>query len=448
MALCLVGLGAAVYLAVLHWQVHNQPGHVSFCALSEHVNCDTAAMSSYSRVAGVPVATWGILFYGLLLVLLGWGLLARRPPWPWGILSALNAASVGVSAFLGLVSHAIIQSLCLFCALLYLVNALGAVACALGLRQTGVPGRAAASLPLLGLLAGLAAFSLHAPEALVDAWPWMLGLGLPALALLLAFLARAPLAGARAWAGSLAHDLAFPFRRRALGLGLCLLAAGAVAAVLVLVPRLYPRGPAALAGGLEGMATGRTPEGHAWIGAAEPEVTIVEFSDYECPFCGRAHESVRQVVRENRDWVRLVHLHFPLDRRCNRMLKRPFHLHACDSALAAVCADRQDAFWKMNDALFARRGGLDAGGLSMLAGELGLDVERFRECMRGADAPGLVQRDIEAGLAQQFRGTPAFLLGDEKVLGQKDRAWWLEAVRRHRAGEGAKDGGPADPGGR
>ncbi|HSA23548.1 MAG TPA: vitamin K epoxide reductase family protein, partial [Myxococcota bacterium] len=110
MALCLVGLGAAVYLAVLHWQVHNQPGHVSFCALSEHVNCDTAAMSSYSRVAGVPVATWGILFYGLLLVLLGWGLLARRPPWPWGILSALNAASVGVSAFLGLVSHAIIQS--------------------------------------------------------------------------------------------------------------------------------------------------------------------------------------------------------------------------------------------------------------------------------------------------------------------------------------------------
>ncbi len=446
--LSLVGLGASAYLSVLHWKVHNQPGHVSFCALSEAVNCDTAALSSYSRVAGVPVATWGILFYSLFTALAAWGLLARRAPWPWGLASALNAAAVGVSAFLALVSEAIIQSLCLFCTALYLVNALAAGVCVLGMRRAGLPSRGAAAPPLVGLLGGLAAFGLHAPGSLGEAWPWLAGLGAPGLALLALVLVRRPLHGARAWGGAVVHDLRFPFRRRWVGVALAALAAGVVAAALILVPRMYARGPAVLAGGPEGLATGRTPEGHAWIGAEHPEVTIVEFSDYECPFCGRAHEVVRTVVREHRDWLRLVHVHFPLDQKCNRMLERPFHLRACESAMAAVCADAQGAFWRVNDALFGRRGGLDAGGLAVLAGELGLDVTRFRACMRDAATREAVARDIELGLARRFRGTPAFLLGDELVLGLKDQAWWREAVRRQRAGGRERDGGSQDPRGR
>jgi protein-disulfide isomerase/uncharacterized membrane protein len=430
--LALFGLGASGYLAMLHWQVHNQPGHVSFCAISEKVNCDTVSMSAYSRAVGVPVAVWGLLFYGLLLTLALWGRRARRPPWPWAAAWVLNAAAVGVSVFLFLVSEIVIQSLCLFCMSLYLVNALGAGVVLRGLAGCGLPGRLAAALPLLGLFGGLAAFAAHAPDALGAAWPWLLGLGVPALVALAALLGRRPLAGAPALVAAVRHDLAFPFRRPLLGLGLLGLAAALAAGAVLGVPRLYPQGEARIAGGFEGLAAGRTAEGHPWIGAARPELTIVEYSDYECPFCRQAHELVRELVRENRDWLRLVHVHFPLDQACNPMLSRPFHLHACDSARAALCAEEQDAFWSMNDRLFVRRGGLGEGGLVMLAEELGLDKARFRECLGSERTARALKQDVALGLARSFRGTPAFVLGGETVLGLKDSAWWREAIQRHR----------------
>ena len=104
LALALLGLATAVYLSVLHWQVHNVPGHVSFCALSEKVNCDTVALSPQSWLLGVPVSTWAALYYLLFACLLAWGWLLRRPPFPRHLLAAMQGPALGLSVYLALVA--------------------------------------------------------------------------------------------------------------------------------------------------------------------------------------------------------------------------------------------------------------------------------------------------------------------------------------------------------
>jgi protein-disulfide isomerase len=216
---------------------------------------------------------------------------------------------------------------------------------------------------------------------------------------------------------------------------LAAVSAGLVAAVLTVTPRLYLERESEIAGGITGMAVGRTAEGHNWIGAERPEVVIVEYSDYECPHCRLAHQVVREVVRERQDWLRLVHVHMPLDHTCNPALGgRPFHRYSCACARAAICADRQDRFWEVNDALFIRRGGLDAGGLTILAASMGLDAEAFRACMKSAETEGRLRADL--GLCRRLGlkpATPTFSLEGMVIVGSKKKEWWAAAVDKMRA---------------
>ncbi len=439
----LVGLGLSIYLSVLHWNVHCQPGYESFCAVSEEVNCDTVALSKYSMVASVPISSWGMLFYSLMAILGVWGFFVRRPPWPWALAGLLNAAAMGAAAFLFLASELIIHSFCIVCMALYAVNVLSALVCILGQRRAGLPPSTAASLPLGGLLLGTLGFVVDSPQTLQQGWPGVAALAGLSLIALAGLNLRRGLVHAKRWAEGLVQDLTLPFSRPLTGAGLSLLAAGAAVAVLVGSPMLYPESSNEIAGGIEDIGHGRTHQGHAWIGAEHPEVTIVEYSDYECPVCRMAHEIVRQVVRKNKDWLRLVHVHMPLDQACNPRLGRPFHRHACECALATVCADEQGAFWPMNDQMFIRRCGLDSGGLTelaVLAENMGLDAEAFRDCMKSARA----RRALAGNLAECRRlrlklATPIFRLGDRVLMGlmnkdrsPRDQKWWIRETARLR----------------
>lgn len=235
-------------------------------------------------------------------------------------------------------------------------------------------------------------------------------------------------------------DLAVLFRRPLVGGGLSAVLVCVGVALLFATPYMYPRQDDVIAYGTQDIGIGRTEEGHNWIGAEAPAVVIVEYSDYECPYCRMAHEVIRQVVRERKDWLRLVHVHVPLDHSCNPMLRRPFHRHACDCARAAICADRQNRFWVMNDALFIRRCGLDAGGLAMLAEKLGLDVGAFRVCMREQETEDVLQenlaecRDVVDQCRRMGRrfGTPTFVVGDRVISGLKKREFWMRLVESQR----------------
>jgi uncharacterized membrane protein/protein-disulfide isomerase len=432
----LVGLGTSVYLSVLHWQVYNQPGHESFCAVSEAVNCDTVALSRFSLILGVPLSTWGILFY-LVLVILGlWGFCRREAPWPWGLLGLQNALAVGLSTFQFLISEFVIQAFCIMCVTLCVVNATTAVLCVLGQRKAGFPAAAPAGLLLSALVVGLLVFVGWFPQLYSH----------PILAIILVLAAGAVYLGRK---GKLIEnkllsqwykDVAILFRRPLVGGGLSAAAVCVGVTLLIVTPHMYPQQNDVIAFGIQDIGTGRTQAGHNWIGAEAPELVIVEYSDYECPFCRKAHEVIRQVVRERKGWLRLVHVHVPLDHSCNPMLRKPFHRHACDCARAAICADRQNRFWVMNDALFVRRCGLDAGGLAMLAEKLGLDVPVFRTCMKAPETENLLQEDLAEcrAVAEECRhagrrfGTPTFTVLDKVVVGLKKKEYWIRLVEELR----------------
>lgn len=436
----LVGLGASIYLSVLHWQVHNRPGHESFCAVSEEVNCDTVALSRFSTIFGVPVSSWGALFYLVFIILALWGFLRRDPPWPWGLLGLLNLVAVGLSAFQFAISKFVIQSFCIMCIILCVVNAAVAVLCVLGQRKADIPASYSTAHLLLALITGFVVFGVWFPH-LYSHWlsPFF---GLAAVcALGLSWLGRD---GRQKLYLQWYKDIGYVFSRPLVGGGLSLAVGCVVVALLLVTPHMYPKQDDVIAFGIEDIGTGRTLEGHNWIGAEKPQVLIVEYSDYECPFCRKAHEILRQIVRERKDWLRLVHVHVPLDHSCNPMLRKPFHKHACDCARAAICADRQDRFWVMNDALFVRRCGLDAGGLTALAENLGLDARAFRYCMKEQTTEDVLQEDLAEcrDVAEECRkmgrrfGTPTFIVGEKVISGLKKREFWVQLVESQRQSSG------------
>jgi len=358
--LCLLGVGVAAELTRIHLFVHTDPSYHSLCAVSEGINCETVATSPYSVFLGLPVSVWGLLGYLLMGALAGWALVPRRlhPRWPFGLLLLLVVFSVGTSVVLAYVSATRIASLCLFCLGSYGINAL--------------------------LLLLLLVFLKRTKSSPVD----LVQTDLRALRL------RPGLTG-----------------------GLLLRGGGMLVLLQVLVPA-YWQTPGWT--DLARLPTGTDEHGHHWIGAAKPRLTIVEFSDYECPHCRAAHKAVRTLAAQYPEQLRLVHRHLPLDQACHPKLKRPFHEQACRFAEAAECAARQGKFWEMNDALFSSQDKVRARDLDPLdlAVRLGLDRSEFKTCLTEHQTADRVQGDLQEALARKLTGTPSFVVGERLFLGR------------------------------
>lgn len=142
-------------------------------------------------------------------------------------------------------------------------------------------------------------------------------------------------------------------------------------------------------------------------GPAEAKVTIVEFSDFECPFCARAEESVTQVMERYAGKVRLVFRHFPL----------PMHANAAKAAQAAACADEQGKFWEMHKQLFANATKLSVPDLKAHAQAVGLDAAKFAECLDQDKMKAKVDGDQKAGAEAGVSGTPAFFINGKMLSG-------------------------------
>ncbi len=142
-------------------------------------------------------------------------------------------------------------------------------------------------------------------------------------------------------------------------------------------------------------------------GPAGARVTVVEFSDFQCPFCSRALPAVQEVEREYGKDVRVVWKHLPL----------PFHPNATPAALAAEAARQQGKFWEMHDRLFAAQQNLSDATYAQLAKELGLDAARFEKARRAPATLARVQEDAAAAAAAGVTGTPTFVVNGEVVLG-------------------------------
>ena len=161
-------------------------------------------------------------------------------------------------------------------------------------------------------------------------------------------------------------------------------------------------------------------------GSASAPITIIEFSDYECPFCKRAEPTVEKVLETYGDKIRLVFRDYPL----------PFHANAKPAALAAACAEEQGKFWEYHHKLFTSAA-LDGDTLRSLAGELGLDQAKFDECLASEKYASVVEKDMADASAVGVRGTPAFFINGRMISGAQPFEKFQEIIDEELARKGA-----------
>jgi protein-disulfide isomerase len=136
-------------------------------------------------------------------------------------------------------------------------------------------------------------------------------------------------------------------------------------------------------------------------------ITIVEFSDFQCPFCSKANASVNEVLKQYEGKVKLVFRHFPLS----------FHAEAPKAAEASLCAQDQNKFWEYHDKLFANQQALKVEDLKKHAADLGLDAARFNDCLDSGKKAEIVQKDMKDGEKVGVSGTPAFFINGIALSG-------------------------------
>ena len=142
-------------------------------------------------------------------------------------------------------------------------------------------------------------------------------------------------------------------------------------------------------------------------GPADAPIEMIEFSDFQCPFCLRANPTVTQVLNTYGNRIRFVYRHYPL----------PNHPNARPAAEASQCANEQGKFWPYHDQLFARGGRLTDADLKSAASEVGLDLPKFDSCVAAHTYKADVDADIAAGDEAGVNGTPAFYINGRMLSG-------------------------------
>jgi protein-disulfide isomerase len=158
-------------------------------------------------------------------------------------------------------------------------------------------------------------------------------------------------------------------------------------------------------------------------GPEDAPVTLLEYGDYECSYCGRAEVIIRELLESFGDDLRYVWRSLPLN---------DVHPHAQLAAEAAESAAAQGAFWEMHDELLEHQGALNVEDLGRYAKELGLDLSRFWDELGGRKLAGRVARDVASADASGVAGTPTFFINGRRHEGAYDIETLSEAVRQAR----------------
>lgn len=369
-----------------------QGAYTSFCDVSEELSCDVVLASSYASVLGIPVAGWALLSY-VIVGALAFSLRGARGEARLrsaATLLAFTVAMLAISAYFFVISTFVIGVACPLCLSLDAVNlGLFAVAFAIVrlLRATAPPGW--------------------------SAWLfWLPAAGLTAAAVVALALLQTPRSAATT-------DVSIDdIRDRD--------------------PRFYAWyiSQPIVDPPLDGVSP--SPEG---------AITVIEFSDFECPHCSRAYADLHQALVGGEEDVRLVHRNFPLNSDCNPQIDSQAHAHACQAAVASECAAAQGRGDEYNRLLFQNQGSLDTPSLVGYAARLGLDQTEFERCLASPAAAAKVAADVAAGVAAGVKSTPTFFIAGRRVAGglpRPEHYRYAIAIERARAADGSPppDGSP------
>jgi protein-disulfide isomerase len=169
------------------------------------------------------------------------------------------------------------------------------------------------------------------------------------------------------------------------------------------------------------------PTGDSYaIGPADAPITIVEFSDYQCPFCRRWHAEVYEpLLAAYPGKIRLVYRHFPLT---------SIHPDAMSAAEAAMCAGEQDAYWPFHEKLFSSES-LGSSTYIQYAQDLGLDMNSFESCMNDRKYQQAVDEDLNFAVDLGIRSTPTFFINGLAIVGAQPLDVFKQVIDKELAGE-------------
>ncbi|MPZ17489.1 MAG: thioredoxin domain-containing protein [Luteitalea sp.] len=143
-------------------------------------------------------------------------------------------------------------------------------------------------------------------------------------------------------------------------------------------------------------------------GDVSAPVTVIEFTDFHCPYCRRVQPTLMELLAKYKGKVRLVFRHFPIDQ---------LHPTARKASEAAWCAQQQGKFWEYHDGLFEAGNDASPAALEKVASKIGLDEAKFKTCTAGAEAPAGVNSDLEEAQRLGLTGTPTFFINGRPLVG-------------------------------
>jgi protein-disulfide isomerase/uncharacterized membrane protein len=380
------GLGICLYLYSLH--VALLMGEIKggvLCGTESGLGCHSVTSSPYSVFLGLPLASWGALFYCTIIFLGLGGIIFRRDSGPAFFRWALLLAVLGLAFDLYLAHTMIfrIRAVCRLCIATYLVNIVIIIILLIKVRR-----EPEARVTLKAIFP-------WAKEAQgIDQYYRSVIKGLLVGGILLA--AVAGIAGSQFLSESLTEN----DRER----------------LVKAKENLSRQKPKSIAG-----------ENRPFMGSADARVTVVEFSDFLCPYCAKASKYLKLSESANHDKARFIFRHYPLDNSCNRRLSSNVHPGACLLAESAVCAAEQDRFWQYHDIAFETEGKISRPVVQDIAAEVGLDLKAFNSCLDSGRGLKVVQEDIEAGIKAGIRGTPTLFVNGRR-LGGVPKPWMLNEI--------------------
>jgi uncharacterized membrane protein/protein-disulfide isomerase len=355
--LLLLGLADTAYLAYSHYQNYTDLAFSSFCALSKTINCDTVSQSPWSIFLGIPLAYWGFFAYILFLLFL-FATFNRKKGSEhlWNILFLLGFVYSVTALYFGYISATKIKAYCLLC----LVSS--GISFVLFFYSWIIRRRFCADSFWTGLKKGL--------RSLFSSWRLI----------------------------SSIFVLTIMF--------ICLKA--------TLPPYWHYTFPPSSSEIFNGL----TEDGHPWIGSETPELTIHEYTDYQCFQCNKIHQFLRRLIAEHPGKIRLIHHHYPMDHEFNNIIvPEPFHVGSGKMAMIGIYAASKNKFWDMNDALYVMGRDKQPFNTKTLSKMTGFSAGELAAATRHQQIREILLFNIRQGMKLGITGTPTFVINGKVYKG-------------------------------
>ena len=167
----------------------------------------------------------------------------------------------------------------------------------------------------------------------------------------------------------------------------------------------------------------------AALGPKNAPITIVEFSDFQCPYCRVGALSLNSVLNRYPGKIRLIFRHFPLDQSCNPSVQHSAHPAACEAAKVAHCSYEQGAFETTYETLFEKQNELQSGEVVKLTqSNSAINTSKLEQCINASSTAVKISQDIQAGIQHKVEGTPTFFVNGHKIVGILPPQEWYKII--------------------